>query len=272
MFIDIITSALFGMVQGLTEFLPISSSGHLLLLHDIIKLDVDSLSFDASLHLGTLVALFLFFYKDIYSLIIAFFRLIAKRKAESTFERLSLFIIVGSIPAAVLGYLFESKIETVLRNPWIVVTTLIIGGLLFFLVERKGTKQKTIETMSMKDAIGIGVAQALALIPGLSRSGITITAGMAWGFTRYDAARFSFLLSLPVVLGAGLKKFVEVYQMGFTGNELAVFVAGIISSAVFGVFAIRVLLKFTQKHSLNVFGYYRLGLAFVVGVLLIVVA
>jgi undecaprenyl-diphosphatase len=270
MFIDIITSAFFGMVQGLTEFLPISSSGHLLLLHDIIKLNVDSLSFDASLHLGTLLALFLFFYKDIYRLIIAFFRSIAKRKVQESFEKLSWFIVIGSIPAAILGYFFESKIETVLRNPWIVVTTLVIGGLLFFLVERKGAKQKTIETMSMKDAIAIGCAQALALIPGLSRSGITITAGMAWGFTRYDAARFSFLLSLPVVLGAGLKKLLDVYEIGFTGNEMLIFIVGIVSSAVFGIFAIRILLRYTQKHSLNVFGYYRIVLALIVGILLVV--
>ncbi|PIS41108.1 MAG: undecaprenyl-diphosphatase UppP [Candidatus Kerfeldbacteria bacterium CG08_land_8_20_14_0_20_42_7] len=272
MFIEIITSALFGLAQGLTEFLPISSSGHLLLLHDIIKLDVNALSFDASLHLGTLLALFLFFYKDIYQLIIAFFRSIAKRKVETHFERMSWYILIGSIPAAVLGYAFESDIETVLRNPWIVVTTLVVGGLLFFVVERFGKKQKTVEHMTLKDAGAIGCAQALALLPGLSRSGITITAGMATGLTRYDAARFSFLLSIPVVLGAGLKKLLDVATMGFTQDEFVIFIVGIVSSAIFGVLAIRVLLKLTQKYSLNMFGYYRIALALLVGVLLLTVA
>jgi len=271
MFVEIITSALFGLVQGLTEFLPVSSSGHLLLLHNIIKLDVNALSFDASLHLGTLVALFIFFYKDIYQLIIAFFRSIAKRKTETGFERLAWYIIVGSIPAGILGFAFEKDIETILRNPWIVVTTLVVGALLFFAVERYGKKQKTTENMNMKDALAIGSAQALALIPGLSRSGITITAGMAMGFTRYDAARFSFLLSIPVVLGAGLKKFMDVASVGFTHDELLIFVVGMISSAIFGILAIQVLLRFTQKHSLNAFAYYRIALAISVGILLVTV-
>lgn len=265
---DILISGLFGLVQGLTEFLPISSSGHLLLLHEIFDLTTNSLSFDAALHLGTLFAVVLYFFKDIRTIIIAFFRSCTKKRKKDTYERLAWYLIIGSIPAVIIGLAFESIIETAFRSNGVVITTLVIGGVLFFAVEAFGKKLHAVKDLTWKQALGIGIAQAFALIPGVSRSGITITTGMALNMTRYEAARFSFLLSIPVVFGAALKKMYDAVSLGI--DNTTIFIVGIISAFVFGVVAIRFLLSFTQKHSLNGFGIYRIGLALVVLLVIVI--
>lgn len=254
-------SAIFGIIQGLTEFLPISSSGHLLILHQLLTLDVSELSYDASIHLGTSAALIVFFWKDIRSLSIAFFGSIAKRNVDPIQRKLVTQIIVGCIPAAIVGYFGESFIENALRSPWIVSAMLVIGGLLFIAVERFSRKDRGISSLTLRDAVIVGISQCLAFIPGMSRSGITMTAGMYLHLSRQEAARFSFLLSIPVVVGAGIKKMLEVFQSGQLQSEALIYLIGIISSFIAGLAAISLLLHWTKKYSLKGFALYRFALA-----------
>lgn len=268
MFSLVFLSIIFGAVQGLTEFLPISSSGHLLILHEFFDVQLDELSFDAALHLGTLFALLIYFASDIRKLIIAFFGLFSSASREDEHGRLIVPIILGTIPAAIVGFFLEDIIAEMLRSPWIVVATLIVGGLLFILVERLKASQELI-AIKNRQGFFIGIAQALALIPGISRSGITITAGMASGFSRYASTRFSFLLSIPIVLGAGIKKLIDLLEENLATSDYVAIAAGIVAACVFGIFAIRILLKFTQSHRLHAFAYYRFVLAVLLAVSLV---
>jgi undecaprenyl-diphosphatase len=269
MILILIVAALFGVVQGLTELLPISSSAHLYLLHQVITIvDVDGLSFDAALHIGTLLALFVYFAKDIRDLIIAFFSSISKRSIASVpHAKMAWLIILGSIPAAVAGYFGEKVLEEVFRNVLAIAATLTIGGLLFLLVERYGKKTRDEHSLGVLDVVVIGLAQMFALIPGISRSGITIVAGMARDLTRTAAARFSFLLSLPVVAGAGIKKTFDLVGSGISQTDIVMVIVGIVFATIFGILAIRWLLVITQKYSLRFFAWYRFGLAFIVTVI-----
>lgn len=266
---DIVYSIVFGIVQGLTEFLPVSSSGHLVVLHDFFNFELkSSLGFDVFLHLGTLVALVGFFYKDIVKYIKAFFNsfesLNLKKINNNTDQKISWLLIIGTIPAAVAGLFIEDIIEMYFRHSWLVAGMLIIVALLFFIVEKYSKKIKKMGELNWINVVIIGIAQMFALIPGVSRSGITIVAGMSQKLERKQAARFSFLLSIPVVLGAGIKKTIDLIIEGFIANEVILYILGFLFAAVIGYFCIKYFLKYLEKHTLLPFAWYRLALAVII--------
>ena len=269
---DYFYSGLLGIIQGLTEFWPVSSSGHLVIAHQALDFGyISELGFDVALHIGTLLALLIFFSKDIYRYIVAFFKSFANWDLENNIDqRLAWFIIIGSVPAAVVGCLIADLAETIFRNLWLVASLLIGVGLLFIVFERIFQKIKDITQLKWSGAIIIGIAQALALVPGVSRSGITILAGLSQGLKRAAAARFSFLLSVPIIFGAGLKKTYDIANEGLPGSQWLMMGIGVVVSAVVGYFAIKFLLRFLETHSLNVFAYYRLLLGAAVIVYLLV--
>ena len=262
---EYLLSILAGVIQGLTEFLPISSSGHLIIFHDIFNFNLpDDLLFDTILHLGTLVALVLFFYQDVEKIIRGFFSSLFNWNWKNNFnQRLSWLVIISTIPAAVVGYFLEDIIDNYLRSTFLVVIMLILVAILFWLAEKYAQKIKNIQQIGILDSIIIGCAQAIALIPGTSRSGITIIAGLGRGFKREEAARFSFILSIPIVFGAGLKKILDITSMA--DLNLLVLGLGFISSVVTGYLVIRFLIKYLTNHSLSIFAWYRL----IIGVLML---
>jgi undecaprenyl-diphosphatase len=250
-----IEAIILGIVQGLTEFLPVSSSAHLILFPWFFDWQgiVNTLSFDVALHFGTLLALLVFFRKDWIEII----RTMPRKDA------LLWKLVAGTIPAAVAGILLHDWIEQN-RNPVLISFTLTFVAVLMIMSEKKydATERSGIETITMKSALFIGVAQACALIPGVSRSGITIIAGLTKNLRREDAARFSFLLGTPAVAGASL---LEAKNLaGSSGIEFDIFFVGIVVSAVTGYLAIKYLILFLKNFSLRPFAYYRFFLAFVI--------
>lgn len=257
-----------GAIQGITEFLPISSSGHLVTFHDMFNFNLpDNVLFDVVLHLGSLVAILLVFYKDILKIIRGFFSSLVNFNLSNNFnQRLAWMVIIGTIPAGILGFTFDHFITNTLHNNPIaplVVSFMLIGvAILFWVAERYATQQKDLRELTKMDSFILGCAQAVALIPGTSRSGITIIAGLSRNLKRSEAARFSFLLSVPVILGAGLKSFMDVTD--WHQVSLGILVIGFISAALTGYFAIKFLMKFLNNHSLNVFAWYRLVMGFLI--------
>ncbi len=243
-----------GIIQGLTEFIPVSSSGHLILAEKLFNAPVGDLLFDVMLHIGTLAALVIYFRKEIAGILTAVFK--------GGDRRLGLYIALGTVPAIILGLLLQPLAEDSLRSTGLVAFNLLVVGLVMLWVDRL-PGSKDVEKMNNPSALAIGAAQGLALIPGVSRSGITIVAGRWLGFSREAAARFSFLLAIPVTFGAILK-------LSFSGNvgnitsNISVFMVGILAAAISGYLAIDFLLKFLAKHKLAVFAYYRIGLAILV--------
>ncbi|MBI5765930.1 undecaprenyl-diphosphate phosphatase, partial [Candidatus Falkowbacteria bacterium] len=205
---EYLLSILAGIIQGVAEFLPISSSGHLVLFHDIFGFNLpNNLLFDVILHWGTLIALVLFFYKDIWQIIRGFLASLTNWNLANDFnQRLAWLLVIGTIPAVIIGYFFEKFIVANFRSAISVAVILIIGAILFWIFEKYSRKQRDIGSINKWDSLIIGGAQAVALIPGVSRSGITIIAGLGRQLKRDEAARFSFLLSAPVIFGAGMKK------------------------------------------------------------------
>lgn len=259
-----------GIIQGLGEFLPISSSGHLVLAHHFLSYDVaNSLTFDVSLHVGTLFALLAYFWRDIGILIRDFFRSFRTRPLTPELK-LPWLIIIAVIPAAIIGGLFDKAFES-LRNPWIVVATFTAFGFLFLWVEKvRANANRLIGDMRWTTALGIGIAQVLSLVPGVSRSGITIVSGMFAGLTREQAARFTFLLSIPVIAGAAFFKLLDLRDTGVPNDEKTAMLVGVITAAVVGYAAIRFLLRFLANHKLNVFAYYRFTVAAIVAIALLI--
>lgn len=262
--IDILKSLLAGVVQGLTEFLPVSSSGHLIIIHDFLRFNfVDDLSFDVMLHLGTLLALVLFFWRDVIMYLKA---LVQPPARQDPNQRLAWYLVVATIPAVVFGYFFEASIEAAFRTTAAVAWMLIIVGVLLYVVDRFSPKIKAMNHLTLGNALVIGFAQVLALIPGVSRSGITIIAGLSQKLNRVAAARFSFLLSMPIILGAGAKKMIDLLSThSLDANQWALLAAGFFAAAITGYLVIKYFLRYIQRHSLAVFAYYRIGL----GVLLL---
>ncbi|QYJ14486.1 Undecaprenyl-diphosphatase [Rubrobacter xylanophilus DSM 9941] len=270
--LELLQAVLLGVVQGLTEFLPVSSSGHLLLGQYFLGLDQErfGLSFDVALHLGTLVAVAVFFRRDLLQMAAAFFRSLGgRRDLSEPDQRLAYLVLAATIPAALIGYLWEDFFETAVRSPWVVVFNLAFVGLLFLVAEAVGRKSRRAEKMSFAEAVGIGLAQAAALVPGVSRSGATITLGLLFGLRREEAARFSFLMSAPIIAGAGTLQLGEVLAEGLGPEQALMFVVGFLSSAVVGYLAIKFFISFVARHSLRAFAYYRFGLAALVAVLLL---
>ena len=249
-------------VQGLTEFLPISSSGHLVLVPVVFGWTDQGLAFDVAVHFGSLIAVLVFFRKDIHSLLCGGMEVLGGR-VDSTESRLALGIALGTIPAALAGLLFVDWIEANLRSATVVVVTLSGYALLMIVADRFGRRARGLSSVRIRDALLIGVAQALALVPGTSRSGVTITAAMALGLDRQDAARFSFLLAVPVVLLA------TVFALaGLLGSDETVawgqLATGVVVSAVVAYLSIDFFMRFVSRIGLLPFAIYRLILAVVI--------
>ena len=271
--LEFVEAVVLGVVQGLTEFLPVSSSGHLLLGQHFLGLDQDrfGLSFDVALHMGTLVAVVTYFWRDLIRMALAFFRSFGHMDlAHDPDQRLAYLVIASTVPAALIGFLFEGFFETTVRSPWVVVFNFVLVGILFLVAEAVGSQRWKASRLGFGGAIGIGIAQATALVPGVSRSGATITLGLFLGLRREEAARFSFLMSVPIIAGAGGLQLGEVLATGMSAHEWLLFLAGFVTSAAVGYLTIRFLLNFLTDHSLRVFAYYRFAVAAVVAVLLIV--
>lgn len=258
-------AALLGVVQGITEFLPISSSAHLILGRALFGWDSDALglAFDVAIHLGTLAAVVIYFWDDLLRMVIALPAALSPSTSDSA-ARLVQLVIIGTIPVIIVGVLFADAIEANLRKPLVTVVTLTIGGIFFLIVERLGERRRTEKDLTWLDAIAFGCAQALALIPGISRSGSTITVGMLSGVKRADAARFTFLLGIPAVLAAAAKEGLALRKLGLTGDMALLFAVGILTSAIVGYLTIRFLLRYLATHRLDVFAYYRFALALAV--------
>jgi undecaprenyl-diphosphatase len=254
-----------GILQGLTEFLPVSSSGHLALAHYFLGETEESLSFDVMLHLGTLAAVLFYFWADWKQVARSAVRLARHRRVQSDWDRLTLWLLLATIPAALAGKLLEDQAVTTFRSPWLVVVALATLGVLLLIAERVSERKLPMERLGLRGALTIGAAQALAIIPGVSRSGVTMTAGLFLGLTREAAARFSFLLSAPIIAGAGIS---QLPRLAGEQMEAGVLVGGFVAAVVSGFAAIWLLLRFIKTHSFAVFAYYRLALAGVVAVLL----
>jgi len=261
-----IQAIVLGAVQGFTEFLPISSSAHLILVPWILGWQDQGLTFDVVLHAGTLVAILAYFWKDWYGMLRGVLNGMRKNPtAEDAAEsKLFLYVVCGTIPAALAGFFAEKAVETTLRNPFVLSFTMIGVAVLLWVAEKTARLKKEISEISLPDALSIGTAQALALIPGTSRSGITITTALFLGFTRETAARFSFLLSAPIIAGAGLKKALELRHEGIHRTEQLPLLLGFLASLIVGYLTIRFLMNFLQKNSLFIFVCYRILLGILI--------
>lgn len=244
-----------GIVQGLTEFLPISSSAHLALTPWVLGWQDPGLAFDVALHLGTLITVLWYFKNEWYMLIQAALRIVRTRKIENPTEKRVLFLILATIPGAIGGLLLEEKAETAFRSPTMIAINLIVMGIVLWLVDRIGKQERDLDSMGAGHAIAIGCAQVFALLPGVSRSGATISASRALGFHRESAAVFSFLMSMPITLAAVLLKTPEVLQAGNLGAEVFV---GVVAAGLSSWLAIAVLLRYVSRNSYGIFGIYRI--------------
>lgn len=264
-----IESIILGVLQGITEFLPISSTGHLVLARELFGIAEDSgLAFDAILHLATVVAVLAYFHKDIFRLFQAVMRKLGKLPVNDDDLTLVYALLVGTIPAGVLGFFLEDVMESTLRDPLIVAAVLVAGSLLFIYAEWVYLNNYRTNDMNIKKGFKIGWFQALALLPGMSRSGATLSGGMILGLSREEAARFAFLLAIPVLSGAGLKKMIDLIQSPDVVNwGIVLLGAGV--AFVTGMAAIHFMLAFVRKHSLWPFIWYRFILA---GLVVFVVA
>lgn len=257
----LLQAIILGIVQGLTEFLPVSSSAHLIIVPWILGWDDGGLTFDVALHVGTLAAVLAFFFRDWVQIITQALGFgVGKDPGLSKNRGLLWLLILGTIPGAVAGLLFEKQAETALRSPYIIATAAIVVGLIMWLADSAGPKRKDIAHVSLLDSLGVGVAQAFAIIPGVSRSGSTIAAGLFCGLDRTTAARFSFLLSTPIIAGAAAKKFWDLMKHGggLPHDMQLAFLAGIAASAVTGCITIAFFLNFLRRRSLSVFVWYRI--------------
>lgn len=249
---EFVSAGILGFVQGLTELLPISSSGHLIIVRDILGISIpNSLLFDVLLHLATVLAIIIFFWRDIKRMII--------NPIEEKVMWLA--IIIGTIPAVFFGLILEGKF----RSTGVVVVSLILGSILFFVSERLAKQDREV---AAKRGLWIGFFQALALIPGVSRSGSTISGGLLFGLRREEAARFSFLLGVPIIIGAGLFEVLKSYDLIVGGGIDASVIFGFVVAFVTALFAIKYLMVYLKNHRLNVFGWYRIILAIIVLILM----
>jgi undecaprenyl-diphosphatase len=258
----LVQALVLGAVQGVTEFLPISSSAHLILVPWFMGWSDQGLTFDVVLHAGTLIAILWFFWKDWLAMLLGVFQ--RDRNSQDSQAATFLLIVCGTVPAAVVGFLAQKTIETTLRSPFILSITLIGVALLLWLAERVARREKDLGQVSVTDAFSIGGAQAFALIPGTSRSGITIATGLFRGLTREAAARFSFLLSAPITAGALLKKLLDLRTAGIPDADRLPMVFGFLSSLVIGYLTIKFLIRYLQRNTLQIFIVYRIALGVVI--------
>lgn len=268
---SLLEAVVLGLVQGLTEFLPISSTAHLRVVPALVGWGDPGAAYSAIIQLGTVVAVILYFWKDIVRLFLAWIRGIASRKPlDEVDSRLAWLVIIGTIPVGVLGLAFKHQIETSLRSLWIISFSLIGLAILLFISEKVAQHRRTIDQMTVKDGVVIGLWQSLALIPGSSRSGSTLTGGLFLGLKREDAARFSFLLSIPATAAAGIFELKHVLQTPAVDRPaIVMLVVGTVVSFVSGMAAIAGLLRFLRTRTTLVFVVYRIGLGLLlIGLLL----
>jgi undecaprenyl-diphosphatase len=255
-----------GLVQGATEYAPVSSSGHLILVPwlfgwEQLGGDADfAKTFDVALHMGTLLGAVIYFRRDLWRYLAAWLATLSRRRIETTDERLAWALVIGTIPGALVGALGEDLIQERLGAPWLIAVMLAIFGIVLYVVDTRMPSVRGLDTIGVRTGLFLGIAQAVALQPGVSRSGVTMTAARAIGLDRETAARFSFLLSLPIIAGAGLYKGVDLVGTGFQGYG-AQFFWGFVSSAVSGFLVIWGLLRYLKRHDFKVFMLYRLAVA-----------
>jgi len=253
-------------IQAVTEFLPISSSAHLELAPWLFGWKDPGLTFDVALHAGTLVAILIYFFKDWVQIVGQGFGLNIGTDPELKRNRGLLWLLAAaSIPIGVIGYLFNKQAESTWRNPYVIGTMLIVVGIVMWIADRRASGKKTMGNVNWGDGMWTGIAQALAVVPGTSRSGITITAGLFRGMNRETAARFSFLLSAPAIAAAAAKKFWDIHKSGGIAPEMKVpFILGIALSGILGAVVIAVFLKYLRRNSLMPFVYYRIVFGIIV--------
>lgn len=264
-----LSSIFLGLVQGIAEFLPISSSGHLSLFQHFFGLTEVGLFFDVLLHLGTLIAIFVYYWRDIVNLVKAFLRLVtglfskkkkgARKGRKDPGARMILMLIVATLPLFVILPI-KDKVESLYSNTIFVGCALIVTGCILFFSDRMAKGKKTVRSATLLDALLVGVGQAVAVVPGLSRSGTTISAGMLRGFSRKFAVRFSFLLSIPAVLGANIISIGDAVAAGIDTSLLPAYIAGTVVAAVSGYFAIRLVNSLADKGKFGSFAYYCWGI------------
>ena len=260
---DYILATLMGIAQGLTEFIPVSSTAHLRIIPELFHKEDAGAAFTAVIQIGTLLSLLVYFRKDILTLTKGFFISLLKKDFKNPDFLISSYIIIGTIPIVIFGILLKRLIEHQFRSMTVIGSSLIIFAILLIASEIAGKKEKDINSLSVKDAVLIGLAQALALIPGASRSGVTICMALFLGYKRESAARYSFLLSIPSVLGAGLFELKEVIKGGNNFDQISVIISTV-ASFISGLIAIEFLLRFLVNHRVNIFAYYRIALGAII--------
>jgi undecaprenyl-diphosphatase len=245
-----------GIIQGVTEFLPISSSGHLVLVPWLFGWSEPGLAYSAFLHWGTLLAVLAFFRHDLYRIILAWITSLRDRSFDNPEGRIAWWIIIATIPAGVIGLVFQDFFKTLFSSPRIVACFLLFTALILTISERLGGQRKSADELPWYDALIVGLAQAAAITPGISRSGATIGAGLLRGVTRASATRFSLLLMVPAIFGAGILSSFDLAKEGLLGNEWVVLLTGFISAAISGYLAIRWMVAYLTRHPLTVFAIY----------------
>lgn len=253
-----IQAVVLGVVQGLGEFVPISSSGHLILIPWLFGWEGHSLSFDAMLHAGTLFAVVVYFWREWLVLLKEGFLSVRDRKLAGPPERrLFWYIVIASVPGAIIGKLLEEKAEAAFRAPLLVASALGIFAIIFYLIDRFSGRKRNLRFLGLADSVVIGISQAAAIIPGVSRSGATIACGLGIGLDRESSAKFSFLLSAPIIFGATLLKLGDITKMAGANGSFSLLL-GFLVSAVTGLIAIHYLLGYVKKHTFNIFIVYRI--------------
>ncbi len=256
-----ISAAILGFVQGITEFLPVSSSGHLILTHALLGVENNnSLAFDAVLQLATVLAVIVYFYEEIYVMLQTLMRKLGRLPVDEKNLTLVKALAIGTVPGVILGIFLESYMETLFRHPLLVAGVLILGSILFMYAEYTYANCYHDRELTPKMGWRIGLFQALALVPGFSRSGVTLAGGMLLGLSRYEAARFSFLLAVPIILGSGLKKLLELI-VSDTSIEWSSVIFGAVTAFTVGLMAIHFMIGFVRTHTLWPFIWYRIILA-----------
>jgi len=258
---NLLQSLVLGILQGATEFLPVSSSGHLVLVPWLLGWSAPPLLYDIVVHLGTLSAVLIHFWQDVLAVLRGLFELLRSRRAETAEARLAWHLILGTIPGALLGFLLEDLFERVFAAPLAVSALLCVTAALLLISERLGRRERSVDAMRPVDALTMGLAQGMAIAPGISRSGATIAAGLLRGLDRTSAARFSFLMSVPIILGAGAFQVTKLLQGGSLTVSPGLLLAGFAAAAISGYVAIRWLLRLVRTHSLRPFAYYCLAAA-----------
>lgn len=248
---QVIQAIVLGAVQGLTEFLPVSSSAHLVLVPWLFKWNDPGLVFDVALHLGTLIALLIYYWREWLAMGMSLVN------GDQAKRRLLTLLVVASIPGAIIGLALEKQAESAFRSPWLIAAALAILGSALWLFDRIAPQKRTVDEMRFRDALLIGVSQAFAIVPGVSRSGSTITTARIMGINRQDAANFSFLMATPIIAGAGLVEGRHMLHIGMTPEVLA----GFVTATIFGLVAITALIRFVRVHTYEPFALYRLALA-----------